>query len=168
MLALLTKQQVESLKTLTRNETSSTLGNRIIGDEREEVVVANSTQTLLTRFVTNGNSVRDLAAFKKNYNLTTYRPQTTNDDTSWSFTHFKVSDSSQEVNYMSERVVDNYKFKLHKACFKGDVEQVKSILNNSDSDLNLNLKNKLGLTALDCAIEGRRREVVKLLLNDPR
>jgi hypothetical protein len=45
---------------------------------------------------------------------------------------------------------------------------VKSILSRVDSDFNLNQKNKLGLTALDWAIEGRKKDVVNFLLENPR
>ncbi|CAI2381131.1 unnamed protein product [Moneuplotes crassus] len=54
------------------------------------------------------------------------------------------------------------------ACFEGDSEIVNRILTKPNSVINLNLKNKLGLTALDRAIEGKREEIIKILLNDVR
>jgi hypothetical protein len=104
-----------TIKTLTRNETTSSLGTRVIGDEREEVIMANDTPTMLTRFVSNGNYVRDLLSVDNNVNLCTYRPKDRINDNSCSFTNFKLNEFGQEVKYMSERVGNHHKFELHKA-----------------------------------------------------
>lgn len=100
--------------------------------------------------------------------MCTYRPKDKVEDNSWSFTNFKVNDSGHEIKYMSDRAVNNHKFELHKACFKGDIETVHRILLKPNSSINLNLKNKLGLTALDCAIEGKRKDIVRYILKDVR
>ena len=153
---------------MVRNETTSSLGARIIGDEREEVVLANSTQTLLTRFVSNGTMVKDLLSNDNNPKLFNYQSTHKKNENSWSLSNFKVNDSEYEVKYISERTYQQHKYELHKACFKGDLEAVKRICTRESSNINLNLKNKLGLTALDCAVEGKRKDIVRYLLEDVR
>lgn len=156
----------ESLKTLTRNETTSSLGNRIIGDERDEVAMANDTQGLHTRFVSQNTVSTTVDPVGKRMKPTPYVVQNIKNENSMSFSNFRINDSNHDLPLMNDHT--QYKYELHKACYDGDLVTTKLIVNKPNSNINLNLKNKLGLTALDRAIEGKRNRIVNFLLNDVR
>jgi len=139
-----------------------------VDDERTEVVFANSTQTLLTRFVTSSNWTKPKDYTTKNTEQSGKAPFSYERDSSLSLFNFKVTNTSQEIKQLTEKFWDKDKYQIHRLCFQGNLAAVKATIENSSTDFNLNVKNKLGLTALDCAIEGKKSDIIKFILTDPR
>ena len=64
------------LKGMIRNETASSLGNRIVEDEREEISKANCSLNLMSRFFTTADQHYEKANKFKNFNVWEMRPKT--------------------------------------------------------------------------------------------
>jgi len=155
-----------SSRFMVRNETASSLGNRVIGDEREEVWKANSTLNLTTRFV-NAWELQNSKSFKfRNLNISNLRPKTSlmNYEGKNKLETFDYNDDS--TNFATERNTGNQI--LHNVWFRGEVEIVKHFLDRNNIELSLNQLNRQQMTPLDCAIENRKLEVIKLLLNQEK
>ena len=86
---------------MLRNETASSLGSRIIGDEREEIIETNKTQTMLTRFFTNRNYEDELVASKQNFTYSTKFPNSGKFDNQMSFNEFKTNNSNKNNNFVT-------------------------------------------------------------------
>ena len=89
------KTASQETKTLLRNETASSLESRIIGDEREEIIEANKTQTMLTRFFTNRNLDDDFVASRQNFAYSTNFPNSGKFCNQINFNEFKTNNTNK-------------------------------------------------------------------------
>jgi hypothetical protein len=152
---------------MVRNETVSSLGNRIVEDEREEINEANFSTNLMSRFFNNIGNQNNSSSNFQGFQLMNLRAKT-------SLLNYDSIDGKLEgldnkhldYNLITDRSEQSAKYLLHNACSRGNVDTVRFFLEQPENSLSVNQLNNLKMTPLDCAIENRKLEIIKLLLKN--
>lgn len=154
---------------MKRTDTVSSLGTRIVDDEREEILKANCSVNLMSRFFSNCEIAGEKIPQFRNMNVFHLRPKTELHNYEERTEDKDVIDcSSIDYNFHTDRNEKSTTYEFHNACGAGNMNKVTVLLADPMVQTKINQLNKLKMTALDCAIENRKMKVIKLLLENEK